>query len=265
MEAAHQERDSGLGADPPGPAPSFALQSAAEALGHANQVGARTARRVTLPWWTAVARGEQWQTVAGALFIGFLAVLVWVRRNRSAAFDLAITMRMQGRSHPWLSRIMTIVSWPGFPPQSRMLPPLLAWLLWVLGFRLEARFQLAAWGTAVLSGSFKLLMRRTRPSQPEIRVVMASLGGSSFPSGHVLNYVGVYGFLTYLVHTMVGPAYLRRPLVSFFTILMALVGPSRIYQGHHWPTDVLASYLLGLSYLVGLTALYRRAKIGGGR
>jgi membrane-associated phospholipid phosphatase len=42
--------------------------------------------------------------------------------------------------------------------------------------------------------------------------------------------------------------------------LLALVGPSRIYQGHHWPTDVSASYLLGTSYLVGLIALYRRIK-----
>ena len=42
--------------------------------------------------------------------------------------------------------------------------------------------------------------------------------------------------------------------------LLALVGPSRIYQGHHWPTDVTASYLLGTSYLVGLTALYRWAR-----
>jgi membrane-associated phospholipid phosphatase len=38
------------------------------------------------------------------------------------------------------------------------------------------------------------------------------------------------------------------------------VGPSRIYQGHHWPTDVTASYFLGTSYLVALTALYRRVK-----
>jgi undecaprenyl-diphosphatase len=43
--------------------------------------------------------------------------------------------------------------------------------------------------------------------------------------------------------------------------LLALVGPSRIYLGHHWFTDVLASYLLGLCYLVGITAIYRRVRI----
>jgi membrane-associated phospholipid phosphatase len=40
--------------------------------------------------------------------------------------------------------------------------------------------------------------------------------------------------------------------------LVALVGPSRIHQGHHWLTDVLASYLLGTSYVAALAALYRR-------
>jgi membrane-associated phospholipid phosphatase len=29
---------------------------------------------------------------------------------------------------------------------------------------------------------------------------------------------------------------------------------------YHWPTDVLASYFLGFSYLIGLTALYRQVK-----
>ncbi len=42
--------------------------------------------------------------------------------------------------------------------------------------------------------------------------------------------------------------------------LVALVGPSRIYQGHHWATDVAASYLLGFSYLAALVAIYRRLR-----
>jgi membrane-associated phospholipid phosphatase len=40
--------------------------------------------------------------------------------------------------------------------------------------------------------------------------------------------------------------------------LVGLVGPRRIQQGHHWPTDVTASYLLGTSYLLGVVAVYRR-------
>jgi len=49
-------------------------------------------------------------------------------------------------------------------------------------------------------------------------------------------------------------------MVAALLGLVAAVGPSRIHQGHHWPTDVTASYLLGSAYLAGLTTLYRRVK-----
>ena len=52
----------------------------------------------------------------------------------------------------------------------------------------------------------------------------------------------------------------RSPLSLGLLGMVGLVGPSRIYQGHHWPTDVAASYLLGTTYLIALMALYRRAK-----
>ena len=52
----------------------------------------------------------------------------------------------------------------------------------------------------------------------------------------------------------------RRLVVGALLSLVALVGPSRVHQGHHWLTDVSASYLLGISYLLGLSRLYRGLK-----
>jgi undecaprenyl-diphosphatase len=160
---------------------------------------------------------------------------------------------------------MAIASWPGFPPQSRLIQPLIITGLWFYRFRVEAVSQLVAWGTAALSTAVKALMRRPRPvAGTDLRVVAAPLGGSSFPSGHVITYMGTYGFLAYLAHTLLRPPALRRSVVGGLVGLIVLVGPSRIQQGHHWPTDVTASYLLGTSYLIVLIALYRRAKEGRG-
>lgn len=198
--------------------------------------------------------------IVGVMLAAFAVLFAAVRANRSLAADIAITLRIQRVRSPWLARLMEIVSWPGFSPQSRLIPPTAALALWLLRLRLEAIFALLAWGTAFLSTVVKSIMRRPRPADPTIQVAVAKLAGSSFPSGHTLAYVGVYGFLSYLAYTLVRPALLRLPLVAFFTGLVALVGPSRVYEGHHWPTDVLASYLLGFSYLIGLTALYRRLK-----
>lgn len=209
----------------------------------------------------AVTRRERSGMAAAGVALGAFAVLfVLVRTKRSAATDAAITLRFQRHRHPILSRTMDLVSWPGFPPQSRLLPPSLAAGLWLTGLRLEAIFQALAWGTSGISFFFKSIMKRPRPYGSEFRIAVANIGGTSFPSGHVLNYMGVYGFLTYLVHTRLRPKTLRRILTCGLLSMLALVGPSRVYLGHHWFTDVLASYLLGTSYLLGITAVYRRVK-----
>ncbi|HEV2108697.1 MAG TPA: phosphatase PAP2 family protein [Thermomicrobiales bacterium] len=213
-----------------------------------------------IPPRQAVARGRSGLMIAGGALASFAVLFALVRTNRSAATDAAITLRFQRHRRPFVARAMAIVSWPGFPPQSRLIPPALAASLWLLGLRIEAVFQALAWGTSGISFFFKSIMRRPRPDRSEFRVAIARIGGSSFPSGHVLNYMGIYGFLAYLAHTLVRPKAPRRMIVSGLVTLLALVGPSRVYLGHHWFTDVLASYLLGTSYLIGVTAIYRRVK-----
>lgn len=192
----------------------------------------------------------------------FSVVFSLVRTRRSQATDTAITLKVQKKDHPYFDRLMRIVSWPGFPPQSRLLPPGIAAALWLRGMRLEAIFQFAAWGTGGISTVFKRIMQRPRPTADgtDIRVAVANIGGTSFPSGHVIIYTGVYGFLAFLASTWIRPAAIRRAVVGVLGGMLSLVGLSRIYLGHHWFTDVVASYLLGTTYLLGLISLYRRIK-----
>lgn len=209
----------------------------------------------------ALRRTREPQAAALLCVAGFAGMFALVKARRSEAMDLAVTLRWQAFRHPWLARIMTVVSWPGFPPQSRIIPPLLMTGMFLLRLRDEAFTQLLAWGTGGLSSVLKAIMQRPRPVHgTDLRVVAAPLGGSSFPSGHVIVYTGTYGWLAYLAHSLVRPRWPRRIIVVALTGLVAAVGPSRIYQGHHWPTDVAASYMLGSSYLLGLGTIYRRLK-----
>jgi len=198
--------------------------------------------------------------VAGAALLGFGVLFSAVKARRSDAVDIAITLQMQATRHPHLAQLMETISWPGFPPQSRVIPPLAMATMLVMGMPVEALFQLLAWGTGGVSTVVKGFVRRPRPLPEQVRVVLAPLGGSSFPSGHVLTYVGTYGFMAFLVYSVIRPPYIRWPLSLGLLAMVSLVGPSRIYEGHHWPTDVAASYLLGTAYLIGLMALYRRVK-----
>jgi membrane-associated phospholipid phosphatase len=193
--------------------------------------------------------------------LGAFAVLfAIVVGGGSARTDRAISRTVQRFARPF-DPILRAISWPGFPPESRFIPPSLVAGLWVVGLRLEAVFQLGAWSGAVVSEALKTLARRPRPAQADaIEVVAGPLRGSSFPSGHVLTYIGVYGFLAHLVEAHVKPAWPRRVGVGALVALVGLVGPSRIQQGHHWPSDVLGSYLVGLPLLALYIEAYRQTK-----
>jgi membrane-associated phospholipid phosphatase len=221
--------------------------------------GRLTVRQV-FPPRIALARGSN-AILLGAVALGWFAVvLTYVKLNRSQRLDLRITRKVQrvsGGPLPWIFRA---VSWPGFPPQSRVIPIVLSLLWLALGFPIEAAFQFMAWGAGFFSTAIKAALRRPRPSSDQVRVAPARLGDTSFPSGHVLIYTSVYGFLAFLIETLVRSNTWRRLGIWFLTGLVALVGPSRIYLGHHWFTDVVASYLLGLSLLLTNAAIYRRVK-----
>ncbi|MFW6075831.1 MAG: phosphatase PAP2 family protein [Chloroflexota bacterium] len=216
------------------------------------------ARVPTVPPATLRQRRTIFLAGASAAFAVFLTLLALVRSNHRLNADVTTTLRLQRRQHPLLTRVMNNVSWLGFRPQSLLLPASMIALTRFLGFRRDARFLLIAWGASFVSFSTKRLVRRPRPDGPDIQVVEADLRDSSFPSGHVLHYVVFWGFVTYLWYTRPAGRWLRCGPVATMLGLIGMVGPSRIYLGHHWLTDVLASYSLGTGILLSLIGLRQR-------
>jgi undecaprenyl-diphosphatase len=195
--------------------------------------------------------------VASALTVfGFLARRV--SRGDTGELDARITRALQKNNRQWFVTLMHAVSWPGFPPQSRVIPWLLPGAMLAAGRPFQATFQLLGWGTGAISGLVKRIVQRPRPDPEDILVAPARIRGTSFPSGHVIIYTGVYGFLAYLAHCHVKIRVLRGLIVGALTAMIALVGPSRVYLGHHWFSDVVASYLLGTSYVTVLSTIYQR-------
>jgi len=152
------------------------------------------------------------------------------------------------------------VSAIGFPPLVLYVVGGAAALFWLSGLRAEAGFSLAASGSGLLTQAIKVAVGRPRPSAGLVRIV-DPIAGAGFPSGHTIFYTTFFGFLGYLSYALMKPSRRRTLLIWLCGAMILLVGPSRIWLGHHWPSDVLASYALGLAYLIVLVQAYGRARL----
>jgi membrane-associated phospholipid phosphatase len=123
-------------------------------------------------------------------------------------------------------------------------------LLWVRRLRHDAvLLAVAIGGAALIDTMLKLYFRRIRPTVPWALVTEHSF---SFPSGHSVGAVVLYGTITYLVWSHLHKVAQRAAVIGSALLLIAGIGLSRVYIGVHYPTDVAAGYLVGLLWLLTL-------------
>lgn len=92
----------------------------------------------------------------------------------------------------------------------------------------------------------KMLIQRPRPSFPHLVIE----SGFSFPSGHAMASLGFYGFLIYLIWQTNINKKVKIGVTIILSILILLIGLSRIYLGVHYFTDVVAGFICSTIYLL---------------
>jgi len=108
--------------------------------------------------------------------------------------------------------------------------------------------------TLIVGYGLKLLFERARPVLDlgyNLR-----LDSFSFPSGHSSGAMITYGLLAYLAWLSL-PAPWNIPVAVVLVIIPIVVGVSRVYLGVHYPSDVLAGWLLGLVMLAVVIFIVR--------
>lgn len=218
------------------------------------------AQEVTAPKKVRNYRALAFQTYLIVAIVTFTVLAFLANLFPYFKIDLFISQSFQNFNPPLFLEFMVFISYWGFYPQMPIIIIAILVFIFVSGLRWESIVGgINILGAGLIAGILKTLIGRDRPAEDLINVV-ANLHDKSFPSGHVLTYTAFFGYLWFLSFTLLKPSILRNLLLIIFGGFVILVGPSRVYMGQHWPSDVFGAYLMGSLWLLFTIFLYRLGK-----
>ena len=204
-----------------------------------------------------------WQAARAPLFWGLLLsfVALWafqelaenIIAGQTIGFDTQVINAVRGAASPALTTVMMILTLFG---DWRVMTPvgIIAGLYW---WRQRQYGRLAMLVTAAAGGSLleqllKLIFHRSRP---DILGHMISVSGYSFPSGHAMISMCLYGMLLYLF-AYGRPRGVQLASLVGAALLLLGIGLSRVYLGVHYPSDVLGGYMAGFIWVIANIVAY---------
>ncbi|MEG4026193.1 MULTISPECIES: phosphatase PAP2 family protein [unclassified Microcoleus] len=184
--------------------------------------------------------------VAALAMWGFATLAQEVLEKETYAFDKSILLYLRSLHTPLRDRIMLAFTFLGEPNLLLALSVSLGIILWWRKHNSEATtIAVTGAGALGLNILLKQLFARARPQLWERAVEVKFY---SFPSGHAMISMVVYGLLGYLLGSRFPKQ--RWWIYSLTVVLIAAIGLSRLYLGVHWPTDVIAGYMAGFIWLI---------------
>ncbi|MBD2180237.1 phosphatase PAP2 family protein [Planktothrix sp. FACHB-1355] len=184
--------------------------------------------------------------VAALSLWGFAEIADEVLEKETDKLDTSILLTIRELHTPLLDRIMLGITFLGEPEVLLMLCILAIVALLILNRTAQTTMlAIAGFGAIGLNYLLKDLFARTRPALWERILDVTSY---SFPSGHAMISLVVYGAIGYLLASQFKPH--SRLIFSLTIFVISAIGFSRLYLGVHWPTDVVAGYAAGVVWLL---------------
>lgn len=184
--------------------------------------------------------------IAGFSLWGFYEIAEEVLEQETQSLDTRILLTIRAWHTPFLDRLMAVITNIGNPSALVVASLVLAaFLLWRKQRAETVTLAIAALGALGLNVVLKDLFARSRP---ELWQRTVDVKFYSFPSGHAMMSLVVFGIIGYLlaVHAPRG----RVAIATGTVFLVCAIGFSRLYFGVHWPTDIVAGYAAGTVWLV---------------
>ncbi|AVH71352.1 phosphatase PAP2 family protein [Nostoc sp. 'Lobaria pulmonaria (5183) cyanobiont'] len=161
-------------------------------------------------------------------------------------FDTTFLLWLHQFANPNLDNLMLFITNIGNPSTVVVVAGITILLLWWRRDQEEAKaFVFACLGGLILNTGLKLFFSKPRP---ELWHRLISEKSFSFPSGHALGSMVLYGFIAY--ELAIHYPNFAKVIYSLTVILIAAIGISRLYLGVHWPTDIIAGYGVGFLWLM---------------
>jgi hypothetical protein len=174
-----------------------------------------------------------------------------------ASFDRPVLDEALALRSPGLDRALTLFTHLGGPLGMTVIA---ATLTVLMTWRWRSRTPLLLMvvtvaGSLSLTLVGKAVVGRLRP--PQLDAVPPYESSPSFPSGHALNSTAIAGMVAYLVLL-----HLQRRLSQVLAVVLAVawavaIGLSRVFLGHHWLTDVMVGWVVGIAWLALVVTAHR--------
>jgi undecaprenyl-diphosphatase len=196
---------------------------------------------------------------AAAAFVALTGLAVLVAQDRFIDVDTSLILALRSFESPPLTKVMSLASTIA---NGRVAIPVTV-LLTILIYRFDERraavmYLIAcATGEGVMLG-IKEIVHHHRPVALSPKLTDA--GWYSFPSGHAMLAVIIFGLGTWLV-TRRAPMAVRVLSMTAAATFILLVGVSRVYLGAHWPSDVVGAYLGGIGWTALCYGFHRRREV----
>ncbi|MFC3931368.1 phosphatase PAP2 family protein [Streptococcus dentapri] len=172
-------------------------------------------------------------------------------------FDRSVQSAIRGNLPDPLTSFFKTITILGNPVVQILLIALLFVLFLWKKWYAEAGFIVSSGAVAGLFIlTLKNLYQRPRPELSQL----VEAHGYSFPSGHSLCLMMIFGSLIIIAHQRIQAQNSRRLVETVLGLLILLVGFSRIYLGVHYPTDVLAGFVLGYGMINLIYPFYNQKR-----
>lgn len=195
--------------------------------------------------------------------IGAIFFFAWfadeMRNGDTARFDDSIRAFVHSFASPFLTQVMRLASFLG----STLFLVLLGIAVFGVFYYVKRRraavlFAVTTIGATVLLVTLKLAFNRARP-EPFFNTILPD--SFSFPSGHSLASFCFYLALTAIVTNRVKNRLSQITIWVFAAALVLLIGISRIYLGVHYPSDVVAGFVVGFVWVITIAVADRLLRI----